>query len=202
MRRTIVHAVISLALTLGFLAPLPALAAEVKSNCAQLAQSAQRLDQITAEVRSLAGRVDATGGDLAAAFRGREGAAFQSSLMRTRESMSIALKAMDETLELAHSQCAQYTPRDTQLLSLHQSQPERTNSQPWNFAAVEAGLGTLHSDVASLAALADEWRSVRGDFGAAHQRAGIKLGEAVQALAFTAQVASEATAAMGRTEQP
>jgi uncharacterized protein YukE len=188
----------ALVLTAAFLAPSSAGAAEPKTDCAQLVQSAQHLERITSEVKTLAGRVDATGSELAANFRGQAGVSFRSSSTRAYEAMRGAVNAMDETLEVAKAQCSHYQPIDHRVVPLHPTSTKMRTSgtQPWNFAAIEAAVATLKHDTAILAALADEWHSVQGNFEPAHQRADIKLTDARQALAQMARAADEAAGTM------
>jgi len=190
-----------LAVAAAFFIPASARAAEMRSDCAQLAQNANNLDRLTSEIAQVGSRVNSTGSELASHIQGRAGTEVVSRLQRTSENIQAALRELHDALESVHSSCQQYdAPREQALRPMTMGKL-RSGDQHWNFAAIQAGASEMRSDQATLAALADEVRAARGDFGVHRDRAVTRLGEAQQSMTQLNQAIGEAAQAMQNTER-
>jgi gas vesicle protein len=185
-----------LAVAAACLIPAPARAAETRTDCAQLAQNADALGRLTSEIAQVGNRIDATGSELAGQLQGQAATAVRSSLQRTSQSMQAALQELHAALEFVHASCQQYSPPGAQVLRPMNMRMVRSGEQSWNFGAIEAGVSEMHSNQARLAALTDEVRAARGDFGVHRDRAVARLGEALQSLTQLNQALADAAQAM------
>jgi hypothetical protein len=182
--------------------PASARTAEMRSDdCAQVAQSADNLGRLTSEIAQVGGRVDSTGSELASHLQGQAGTQVNTRLQRTSEDIRAALRELHNALESVHSSCPHYNAPGEQVLRPMKMGMLQSGEQRWDFGAIEAGLSEMHTEQARLAALTDEVRAARGDFGVNRDRAVTQLMEAQRSMTQLNQAIAEAAQAMHNNER-
>lgn len=189
------------AIATAFLIPAPARAAETTTDCAQAAQNANNLDRLTQEIAQLGNQVESTGSELAGHLQGQAGAQVASRLQQTIESIRAALHELHGALEAVHASCQQYNPRGEQALHPMNMGMLRSGQQRWDFGAIEASASQMHANQARLAALTDDVRAARGDYGVYRDRAVTRLVAAQQSMSHLNQSIADAAQAMHNNER-
>ncbi len=190
-----------LAIAAIFVVPAPARSAEMRTDSAQCARDADNFARLTADIAQVGRRIESTGSELAVHMRGQAATAVISSLQRTSDNMRAALEELNGALDSVHASCQQYNGSHEQVLRAMNMGMLRSAKQQWDFGAIEAGYSQMRSDQATLAALGDEVRAARGDFGVRRDRAVMRLGEALHSLAQLNQALGAAAQAMHDNEK-
>ncbi len=77
----------------------------------------------------------------------------------------------------------------------------RSGQQRWDFGAIEASASQMHANQARLAALTDDVRAARGDYGVYRDRAVTRLVAAQQSMSHLNQSIADAAQAMHNNER-
>ena len=120
-----------------------------------LARIAARLERISAELKAVIARVDATASDLARRLTGQAGAAFQNAAVRFHDAAVTAVRELNEISERIRTADVEYSAAEIDAAS----RLPMTVGQ-WDFAAVEAAAAEIAGAVQVTAALLDETREV------------------------------------------